>query len=249
MLTEKIKAIAGERPRFGYRRICVLVSKPDAPVNHKRVYRIYRNLNLAVRKRGRRKYHWGRKAPKEQPLMPNDRWSMDFTSDSLSNGGKFRTLNIIDDCTRECLEIEVSRNIPSTRVIEVLERLRWRRGLPKEIVVDNGPEFTSKAMIVWACNNHVNLHFIDPGKPIQNAFVESFNGRFRDECLNQFWFTSLLDAHSTIANWQADYNQTRPHSALGNLTPLQYRLEREQELKTLGGKIDLFGHTNLAAVS
>ena len=249
VLAEQIKKIAGERPRFGYRRISLMLKTNGAPVNHKRVYRIYRELNLAVRKRGRRKYHWGRKSPKHQPIGPNERWSMDFTSDSLSNGGKFRTLNIIDDFSRECLEIEVSRNLPSSRVIEVLDRLAWCRGLPKEIVMDNGPEFTSKKMIIWACNNNVNLHFIDPGKPMQNAFVESFNGRFRDECLNQFWFTNLPDAKRTISEWLKDYNETRPHSSLGNMPPHQFRIEAEQKLKKGGEKINLAGNVKLAAVS
>jgi putative transposase len=248
-LAEKIRTIAGERPRFGYRRICVLVNSGTEVVNHKRVYRIYREQNLAVRKRGRRKYFWGRKTPKEQPLAPNTRWSMDFTSDTLSHGGKFRTLNIIDDCTRECLEIEVSRSLPSATVIAVLERLEWCRGLPKEIVVDNGPEFTSKKMIKWACNKGVNLHYIDPGKPIQNAFVESFNGRFRDECLNQYWFTGLADANEIIAAWKVDYNENRPHSSLGNLTPEQFRQQAELRIKNQGEKLSSIGKVNLAAVS
>lgn len=249
MLTEKIKTIAGERPRFGYRRICALVNAGCEVVNHKRVYRLYRQLNLAVRKRGRRKYFWGRKTPKEQPLAPNVRWSMDFTSDTLSHGGKFRTLNIIDDCTRECLEIEIARNLPSAAVIAVLERLEWYRGLPKEIVVDNGPEFTSKKMIKWACNKGVNLHYIGPGKPIQNAFVESFNGRFRDECLNQYWFTSLADANEIIAAWKVDYNENRPHSSLGNLTPEQFRQQAELKLQNQGEKLRSIGNVKLAAVS
>ncbi len=248
-LVEKIKAIAGKRPRFGYRRICTLLNAGSEVVNHKRVYRIYREQNLAVRKRGRRKYFWGRRAPKEQPHAPNDRWSMDFTSDTLSHGGKFRTLNIIDDCTRECLEIEVSRSLPSASVIAVLERLEWCRGLPKEIVVDNGPEFTSKAMIKWACNKGVNLHYIDPGKPIQNAFVESFNGRFRDECLNQYWFTSLSDANEIISAWKIDYNENRPHSSLGNLTPEQFRQQAELKLQNRGEKLSSIGNMVLAAVS
>lgn len=175
---------------------------------------------------------------------------MDFTSDTLADGGKFRTLNIIDDFSRECLEIEVSPRLPSKRVIAVLDRLRWQRGLPLEIVVDNGPEFTSKAMIQWACNNGVNLHFIDPGKPIQNAFVESFNGRFRDECLNQYWFKSLWDAQEIIEKWKRDYNTNRPHSSLGNLTPQQFRELEEEKRKHLESVIlDLTGKNKLAAVS
>jgi putative transposase len=249
VLTEKIKTIAGERSRFGYRRICALVNAGCELVNHKRVYRIYRQFNLAVRKRGRRKYFWGRKKPKEQPLAPNVRWSMDFTSDTLSHGGKFRTLNIIDDCTRECLEIEIARNLPSAAVIAVLERLERYRGLPKEIVVDNGPEFTSKKMIKWACNKGVNLHYIDPGKLIQNAFVESFNGRFRDEDLNQYWFTSLADANEIIAAWKVDYNENRPHSSPGNLTPEQFKQQAELKLQNQGEKLRSIGNVKLAAVS
>jgi putative transposase len=235
-LIGKIKSIAAERPRFGYLRIHAMLKGQGVHVNHKRVYRIYREENLAVRKRGRRKYFWGRRAPKEVPSAPNVRWSMDFTSDMLHTGQRFRTLNIIDDCTRECLAIEVSTSIPGKRVIEILEQLRWSRGLPKEIVVDNGPEFTCKAMIIWACNKGVNLHFITPGKPIQNAMVESFNGRFRDECLNQYWFTNMNDARKLIADWRDDYNNVRPHSALNNRTPSQFRQHQEELIKQNQGQ-------------
>jgi putative transposase len=155
---------------------------------------------------------------------------MDFVHDTLSNGRRIRILNIIDDFSRECLAIEVGYGLPSKRVIDVLDRLRHVRGLPKEIVMDNGPEFTSKAMIIWACNAGVNLHFIKPGKPTQNAFVESFNGRFRDECLNQYWFTSFEEANRLIQVWKHDYNNVRPHSALNNLTPAQFaKLKEEKE--------------------
>lgn len=248
-LIEKIKTIASERPRFGYRRISLMVNLSGQLVNHKRIYRIYRELNLAVRKRGRQKYFWGRKTPKELPIAPNIRWSMDFTSDGLSDGGKFRTLNIIDDCTRECVEIEVARNLPSASVISILNRLSWTRGLPKEIVVDNGPEFTSKKMIKWACNNGVNLHFIEPGKPIQNALVESFNGRFRDECLNAYWFTTLNDAKEIISDWKRDYNENRPHSSLNNMTPEQFRKYIEERIAKQGEKISSIGNVDLANVS
>lgn len=243
-LIDSIKIIAAERPRFGYPRIHALLRASGIHVNRKRVYRIYRDLGLAVRKRGRRKYYWGRLAPKEEALELNQRWSMDFVHDTLSNGRRIRVLNIIDDCSRECLAIELGHGFPSTSVIDVLERLRHVRGLPKEIVVDNGPEFTSKAMIIWACNAGVNLHFIKPGKPTQNAFVESFNGRFRDECLNQHWFTSFDDANRIIQLWKNDYNNVRPHSALGNLTPAQFARTMEEkelsgQLATTGGKLQL----------
>ena len=239
---KSIQTIAAERPRFGYLRIHALLRAEGVKINHKRVYRIYRELGLAVRKRGRRKYYWGRLRPKEEALNLNDRWSMDFVHDTLSNGRRIRALNIIDDCSRECLSIELGYGLPSERVIDALERLKHTRGLPKEIVIDNGPEFTSKSMIIWACNAGVNLHFIKPGKPTQNAFVESFNGRFRDECLNQHWFTSFEEANRIVQVWKHDYNNVRPHSALGNLTPAQFaRTKTEKEfsgqLATIGGKL------------
>jgi putative transposase len=174
---------------------------------------------------------------------------MDFTSDSTAKGNKFRTLNIIDDFSRECLAIEVATSLPSARVIDVLNRLKWYRGLPKEIVVDNGPEFTSKKMIKWACNNGVNLHFIEPGKPIQNAFVESFNGRFRDECLNQYWFAGIEDARHSISNWKTDYNENRPHSSLDNLSPIQFRKQFEKTHSNNGEESSIRGPVKLAAVS
>lgn len=243
-LIDKIKTIAAERPRFGYPRIHALLQASGICVNRKRVYRLYRTLGLAVRKRGRRKYFWGRLTPKEEALHLNQRWSMDFVHDTLSNGRKIRTLNIIDDCSRECLAIELGYGLPSERVIDVLERLRHVRGLPKEIVIDNGPEFTSKRMIIWACNAGVNLHFIKPGKPTQNAFVETFYGRFRDECLNQHWFTSFTEANKIIQLWRHEYNNLRPHSALNNLTPAQFaELKKQKEISgqnaTTEGKLQL----------
>lgn len=243
-LAENIKSIAAERPRFGYLRIHALLRAQGLNINHKRVYRIYRDLGLAVRKRGRRKYFWGRINPKEEAFGLNQRWSMDFVHDTLSDGRRIRALNIIDDCSRECLAIELGYGLPSRRVIDVLERLRHTRGLPKEIVIDNGPEFTSKTMIIWACNAGVNLHFIKPGKPTQNAFVESFNGRFRDECLNQHWFTSFEEANRIVQLWKHDYNNVRPHSALGNLPPAQYARTKEEkeltgQLATTGSKLQL----------
>lgn len=233
-LINNIKLIADERPRFGYLRICALLRADGYHVNHKRVYRIYRDLGLAVRRKGRKKFFWGRISPKENAEMANQRWSMDFVHDTTCDGGKFRTLNIIDDCTRECVAIEVARSIKGRHVIEVLERLRHVRGLPKEIVVDNGSEFTCRAMIIWACNAGVNLHFIKPGKPTQNALIESFNGKFRDECLNLHWFTSLDDANRIIQVWKHDYNNGRPHSSLRNLTPVAFA--RSLEEKFLSGQ-------------
>jgi hypothetical protein len=153
------------------------------------------------------------------PTRANERWSMDFMADMLADGRTFRTLNIVDDFTREALAIEVGRSIPGQRVVRVLERITKARGLPRAIVLDNRPEFTSRVLDQWAYRCGVELRFIQPGKPVQNAFVESFNGKFRDECLNASWFVSLADAIQAIAAWRLDYTRHRPHSALGGLTP------------------------------
>lgn len=239
-LIRNIKMIADERPRFGYLRIHAMLQSDGYHVNHKRVYRIYRELGLAVRRKGRKKFFWGRVSSKETAGAPNQRWSMDFVHDTTGDGAKFRMLNIIDDCTRECLAIEVATSIGARGVIDVLERLRATRGLPKEIVVDNGPEFTSKALIIWACNAGMNLHYIKPGKPTQNAFVESFNGRLRDECLNLHWFQSIDQANRIIQVWKHDYNNTRPHSALGNLTPAAFAQITKEKSLTAPNMVPLY---------
>ncbi len=156
------------------------------------------------------------------PLVPNERWSMDFQHDLLATGQRFRSLNIVDDFSRECPAIEVDTSLPGTRVVRVLDRLAETRGLPLEIVLDNGPEMISKALDEWAYRNGVRLNFIEPGKPTQNAFIESFNGRFRDECLNENWFLDLGDAREIIEAWRIDYNTSRPHSSLGYATPEEF---------------------------
>jgi len=191
-------------------------------VNHKRVYRLYREEGLAVRRRKRKRMGAGERSPLAVPTQPNQRWSMDFVSDGLSEGRKFRSLNIVDDYSRECLATEVDTALPGMRVVRGLEQLGERRGLPEVLVMDNGPEFAGQALDVWAYERKVRLHFIAPGKPMQNAFVESFNGKFRDECLNEHWFVSLEDARRKIEAWRQDYNEVRPHSALGNRTPKEF---------------------------
>ncbi|WES30180.1 IS3 family transposase [Varunaivibrio sulfuroxidans] len=221
-LRERIVELSGERRRFGYRRLHILLLREGWTVNHKAVHRIYREEGLQVRKRKRKRIGPVDRQPIELPERVNERWSMDFVSDGLSNGRRFRTLNIVDDFSRECPVIEVDTSLPGTRVVRVLERLSETRGLPKAIVVDNGPELISKALDEWAYRNGVRLHFIEPGKPVQNAFVESFNGKFRDECLNEHWFTSLADARRTIEAWRIDYNTWRPHSALAYATPQEF---------------------------
>jgi putative transposase len=218
---DRMRAIAYERPRFGYRRVHVMLKREGFLVNHKRVYRLYRLEGFAVRRKKRKRICLNR-----QPLPigkgPNERWSMDFMCDQLSNGRSFRTLNIVDDFTRESLAIEVDVSLSGERVIRVLDQLRETRGLPQSIVVDNGPEFTGRALDTWAYRYGVSLAFIAPGKPSQNGYAESFNGKFRDECLNQHWFITLNDAKRKIESWRQDYNQVRPHSSLGNLSPIEY---------------------------
>lgn len=219
LLRERIRAHAAERPRWGYRRIHVLLGREGWRVNRKRVYRLYRLESLSVRRKGKRRRSQAPRPIREELKQANERWCLDFVSDTLSNGRTFRCLTVLDEFTRECLAIHVGHSIPSTVVIEVLEQLRGERGLPRVLVSDNGSEFTSRAFDAWAYARGVKLSYIQPGKPVQNAFIESFNGSFRDECLNLHWFGDLPDAKQTIEHYRADYNQVRPHSALQDLTP------------------------------
>jgi len=221
-LRGRLRALAQERRRFGYRRLTVLLRREGWTVNHKRVYRLYGQEGLQVRRRKRKRIGAVERQPFTTPTRPSERWSMDFVSDALTDGRKFRSLNLVDDYNRECLAAEVDTSITGARVVRVLEGLRERRGLPQVLVMDNGPEFAGQALDVWAYKQGVNLHFIEPGKPVQNAFIESFNGKMRDECLNEHWFMSLGEARETIEAWRRDYNEVRPHSALGNRTPHEF---------------------------
>jgi putative transposase len=222
VILERLKAIAYERPRFGYRRLHVMIQREGFNVNHKRVYRLYKQEGLVVRRKKKKRISLLTRKPLPMGNGPNERWSMDFVSDQLADGRCFRTLNIVDDFTRESLAIEVDVSLTGQRVTRVLDHLIELRGIPKNIVMDNGPEFTSRALDAWAYQNKVNLAFITPGKPSQNGFAESFNGKFRDECLNQHWFMSLNDARRKIEDWRTDYNHVRPHSSLGNRSPIEY---------------------------
>ncbi len=224
-LRERLLELAGQRPRFGYRRLHLLLQREGWSVNHKLIQRMYREEDLAVRRKKRKRVAQTARRPKPVPEGPNERWSMDFMSDSLATGRCFRTFNVLDDFSRECLAIEVDSSLSGERVTRVLDRLLEERGQPKSLVMDNGPEFTSRALDEWAYRHGVALDFIRPGKPIENCFVESFNGKFRDECLNQHWFTSLRDARSQIEPWRLDYNQVRPHSSLGGLPPAVFAEE------------------------
>lgn len=232
-LVERIKAIAAARPRFGYRRIAVLLRREGLAVNAKRVYRLYRRENLAVRRRKRRKYVAMPRVLPGAPTGPNQRWSMDFVSDSLSDGRGFRVFNVVDDFTRECLVACVDLSLPGARIARELERAIEYRGRPVVLLCDNGPEFTGRALDAWAHEQGIAIDFIRPGKPTQNAHCESFNGRMRDECLNQHWFRSLDDARRRVEAWRVDYNEVRPHSAIGSIPPSEFARTRNPQTTVL----------------
>lgn len=222
VVRERMKAMAHERRRFGYRRLHVLLRREGHVVNHKRLFRLYREENLNVRRRGGRKRAIGTRSPMLLPMAPNERWSLDFVSDQLTDGRRLRILCVVDDCTRECLALVADTSLSGGRVARELDRIIAQRGKPKMIVSDNGTEFTSNAILTWADRSRVDWHYIAPGKPNQNAFVESFNGRLRDELLNETLFGSLAHARAVLQAWQSDYNTQRPHSRIGWLTPAEY---------------------------
>jgi putative transposase len=208
--------------RYGYRRVYLRLRREGWEVNRKRVYRLYREAGLAVRARKRKRIGLVERKPLPKPMAANLSWSMDFVSDGLADGRRLRCLNIVDDCTRECLAIEVDTSITGARVKAVLQRLADIRGLPESITVDHGPEFEGQVLDTWAYQVNVQLSFIRPGKPNENAYIESFNGKFRDECLNEHWFITMEQARRIIEAWRIEYNTERPHSSLGNLTPEEF---------------------------
>jgi putative transposase len=219
VLRVRLRDLAAVRVRYGYRRLHVLLQREGWKVNHKRVYRIYTEEGLAVRTKKRKKRVSAVRMVRPGATVPNQRWSMDFVSDSLHDGRRFRVLTLVDHFTRESPVIEVGSSIPGKRVVEILDRLAFTNGVPEIITVDNGPEFTGRALDEWAHRNGVKLDYIRPGKPVENAYIESFNGRLREECLDENWFTSIEDAKIKIESWRIDYNEQRPHSSLGNETP------------------------------
>ncbi len=231
----RLRALAAEKRRYGYRRLQVLLRREGVMVNHKRVERIYREEGLSVRKRMRKRVACGVRVPAVQAVRPDQVWSLDFVSDALAWGRKLRMLTVVDTYTRESLAIEVDTSLSGVRVARVLDRVIAERGaLPAEIVMDNGPELTSKALDQWAYARGVHLRFIAPGKPQQNGFCESFNGKFRDECLNEHWFLSLYDAREKVETWRVEYNRERPHSSLGNQTPEAFRRSLTQRKDPVG---------------
>jgi putative transposase len=223
---EELKArlieLAEQKRRYGYRRLHVLLRREGWDINRKRTYRVYHAAGLMVRRRKRKRIAGIERSIKVPAVGPNKSWSMDFVSDGLIDGRRLRCLNIVDDFTKECLAIEVDTSLPGYRVVEVLERLMEMRGLPESVTVDNGPEFAGKVLDEWAYRKQLRLQFITPGKPQENAYIESFNGKFRDECLNEHWFISMRHARREIEAWRQEYNDIRPHSTLGYMAPREF---------------------------
>jgi putative transposase len=237
----RLRELAAIRRRFGYRRLHILLRREGIVMNHKKLRRLYREERLQVRRRSGRKRALGTRAPMTLPQGPNQRWSMDFLSDAMIDGRRFRILAVVDDFTRECLVLIADTSLPGLRVARELDALIAIRGRPAMIVSDNGTELTSMAMLRWSQDRQVEWHYIAPGKPTQNAFIESFNGRLRDELLNETLFSSLDHARVALAFWKNDYNTIRPHSGLGNLTPAAYanrsapNTQRDGTLRYTGG--------------
>ena len=226
-LRQRLRELAAERRRFGYRRLGWMLAREGHAMNHKRLYRLYREERLMVRRRGRRKRALGTRAPILLSHAINQRWSLDFVSDTLSDGRRFRILCVVDDFSRECLATVVDTSLSGDRVVRELERLGIERAMPQVVVSDNGTELTSGAVLRWT-TGRLAWHYIEPGKPVQNAFVESFNGRLRDECLNEHVFFSLAEARQIIESWRYDYNHLRPHGSLGALTPNEFAVLKGQ---------------------
>ncbi|MEO1308298.1 MAG: IS3 family transposase [Pseudomonadota bacterium] len=222
---KRMKELASENRRYGYLRLHAMLRREGLVVNHKRTYRLYTEQGLQVRTKKRRKLPRRDRVAPQVPERPMQRWSLDFVSDQLADCRRFRVLNIVDDHSRFCPGQIIDVSIPGARLARFLDDLAQRVGLPEEIILDNGPEGTSKAMFDWSERTGVRLRFIEPGKPVQNAFVESFNGKFRDECLNLNWFGSLRHAREEINRWRNHYNTKRPHSALGYLSPTEFLMK------------------------
>jgi putative transposase len=220
-LSEQLKELAQQHPRYGYRRLCVLVRRGGTGANHKRVHRLYREAGLSLRRKKRKRLM------RERAVFPavetsNEEWALDFATDALASQRSLRILSVVDVFTRECLALETDTSLGSVRVIRVLEQIITDRGIPQRIRTDNGPEFTSRCFIAWCLDRRIELVHIRPGKPVENAYVESFHGRLREECLQVSWFRNLFDARHQIENWRGHYNTDRPHSSLGYRTPEEF---------------------------
>lgn len=222
-LRERLRALAGERRRFGYKRLAILLKREGQQHNLKKIYRVYREEGLMVKRRKGRKRAMGTRLPLPRPDKINQIWSLDFLSDAFSDGRRFRILGVMDQCSRECLTLAADTSIGGVRVVRELDLLVAKLGKPHCIVSDNGTELTSRAVLQWAQDNQIEWHYITPGKPTENGYTESLNGKIRDECLNEEIFGSLAYARHVIEAWRQDYNNIRPHSSLGYQTPAAYR--------------------------
>jgi putative transposase len=227
-LRAKLRELASQRRRFGYRRLGLMLERQGIRLSPKKLYRLYKEERLTVRKRGGRKRALGTRAPMAIPQDRNLRWSLDFVMDTLVNGRRFRILTLVDDFTRECLGLVVDTSLTAPRVVRELDCIIETRGCPRMIVSDNGTEFTSNAILAWQQERDIEWHYIAPGKPMQNGFVESFNGRLRDECLNEHLFANLNEARQIIEAWRIDYNTKRPHTSLKGLTPTEFAARPKQ---------------------
>jgi len=221
-IRSRLRELAEQRRRFGCPRLHTLLRREGYLINHKRTERLYREEGLSLRLKKRKKRGSHLRVVMGLPARVNQHWSMDFVSDNLFNGRRFRVLTVVDVFSRECPALEADHSLTGERVGRVLDRIALTRGLPEVITVDNGPEFAGKALDLWAFENNVKLRFIEPGKPVQNAYIESFNGKFRDECLNEHAFVSLEKAREEIELWRQDYNSSRPHSSLNDMTPEEF---------------------------
>lgn len=236
----RLRELAAVRRRFGYRRLHVLLRREGTIMNHKKFRRLYAEERLQVRRRGGRKRALGTRAPMAMPQGPNQRWSLDFLGDALSDGRRFRILAVVDDFTRECLCLVADTSLPGLRVARELDAIIAARGRPLLCVSDNGTELTSMAILRWCQETRIEWHYIAPGKPTQNAFIESFNGRLRHELLNETLFGSLAHARAALADWKDDYNLIRPHSSIGNLAPAVYATRSDLAMQR-GGSLRLLG--------
>jgi putative transposase len=218
----RMKQLAQEKLRYGVRRLHTLLKKEGLVINHKRTERLYKKEGLAIRTKKPKKHNTTIRLPLPVPREINEQWAMDFIHDTNSEGRRFRCFSILDICSRECLAIRVDTSIPAKSVVDAMDRLIETRGKPSLIITDNGPEFTSNTFHTWAYEKGIKLCFIHPGKPMENAFIESFQGRLRDECLNLHWFSTIQNARDKIERWRIEYNTERPHSSLNGLTPVEY---------------------------
>jgi len=234
----RIVDIAHQRRRFGYRRVHDLLRRDFPSVNHKRVYRLYREANLAVRKRKKSKRLLNERVPLQLAKAVNEVWSMDFVSDSLSNGRRLKYLTVADDFSHECVDIAVDFGISGEYVTRLLDRAAVFRGYPDMVRTDNGPEFTSRVFMAWAQTRGIRHILIQPGRPMQNGYIESFNGKFRDEHLNESWFETLQQARNAASIWKQDYNQVRPHSSVGRIPPAEFAHLHRQRAANEGESIN-----------